>query len=378
MRRLVLIAIAISSLSCGATVRDLESQAGAPSSPSPTPSVGASTATSNCDVLARVNAAPAPPLEIVDLGNGTKRVTSAEAGYTIAAPASWFVSSSFFVSSGVSVLNSGPSFGQAHLTSYDPTKIDRAGQIASAGMLSPDVGIRLVIELWRNPKLEIPEDFAKNVTIGPHQSAVLPGRAVTIAGQRAYQTTIQDELRFQPATGPLEVTRQTRLLWLVPVLRQDRMLVLYATPGESALRSQVESIIAKLQISQPAVSQMPVINQRDAILRKWLYDKNGAQIAGRRVEAKLMSYADSVTAMNGSRLLRIDRDPDELFWLVAVSGGPDLPQPRGGPMQYSPQPSAWIQYQTPATNSGFEGTGTQIASSGTWPPDFDALIDRCH
>lgn len=379
MRRILLIAIAISSLSCGATVRELESQAGAPNSPSPTPSVAASTATSNCDVLARVSPAPAPPLEIVDLGNGTKRITSAEAGYTIAAPESWFVSSSFFVSSGVpGVLNSSGSFGQAHLTSYDPTKIDRASQIASAGMLSPDLGIRLDIELWRNPNLETAEDYAKNVRIGPDQDAVLPGHEVTIAGNRAYQTTIQDEHRFQPTTGPLEVTRQTRLLWLVPVLRQDRMLVLYATPGESALRSQVESMVAKIQLSQPVVSQLPVINQRDSILRQWSYDKSGAPIPGRRVEAKLMTYTDSVTAMNGSGLLRIDRDPDELFWLVAVSGGPGLPQPRGGPLQYSPQPTTWIQYQAPATTGRYEGTGTQIASTGTWPPNFDALIDRCH
>jgi len=343
MRRILLIAIAISSLSCGATIRQLESQAGAPSSPIPPPSIAASTATSNCDVLARISHAPAPPLETVDLGNGTKRVTSAEAGYTIAAPASWFVSSSFFVSSGVpGVLNSSPSFGQAHLTSYDPTKIDRASQIASAGMLSPDLGIRLDVELWRNPKLETPEDYAKNVHIGADQYAVLPGHAVTIAGQRAYQTTIQDEHRFQAATGPLDVTRQTRLLWLVPVLRQDRMLVLYATPGESALRSHVDSMVAQLQISQPVVSQLPVINQRDAILRRWLYDKNGAPLAGRRVEAKLTTYAESNPAMSGSLNLRIDRDPEELFWIVAVSG-PDLPQPRGGPMQYSPVPTTWIE-----------------------------------
>lgn len=376
MRRILLIAIAISSLSCGATVRELENQAGAPSSPSPTPSVRASTATSNCDVLARVSPAPAPPLEIVDLGNGTKRLTSAEAGYSIIAPSAWLVSPSFLFSPGV--LNNTPSFGQAHLTSYDPNAIDPASVIAFGRMLPPSVGIRLDVELWRNPKLESAEDYRKNVLIGPDQSAVLPGRAVTIAGQHAYQTTIQDEFRFQPQTGPLQVTQQTRLLWLVPVLRPDRMLVISATPGESALRTQVESIVASLQMSQPVVSQLPVINQRDAILRQWLYDKSGALIPGRRVEAKLLTYTDSVAGMNGGGLLRIDRDPDELFWLVAVSGGPGLPEPRGGPVQYSPQPTTWIQYQTPATTGRFEGTGTQIASTGTWPPTFDALIDRCH
>jgi len=376
MRRIMLIVVAISSLSCGATVRELESQAGAGTSASPTPPVAApSTATSNCDVLARITPAPAPPLEIVDLANGTKRLTSAEAGYSIVAPSDWLVFSSFIFSPGV--LNSTPSFGQAHLTSYDPNAIDRANMIAFGRMLPPSVGIRVDIELWRNPKLETAEDYRKNVRIGPDQSVVLPGRAVTIAGQPAYQTTIQDEFRFQPTTGPLEITRQTRLLWLVPVLRQDRMLVISATPGESALRSQVESMVSTLRIAPPVVSQLPVINQRDAILHQWLYDKTGAPIAGRRVEAKLVSYTDSVAAMNGGGLLRIDRDPEELFWLVAVSGGPDLPQPRGGPAQYSPVPTTWIEYQAPATTGRYEGTGTTIASSGTWPPGFDALIDRC-
>jgi hypothetical protein len=375
-RILLLIVVAIASLGCGATVRELESQAGAPSSASPTSSVGAATATSNCAVLGRITPAPAPPLEIADLGNGTQRLTSAEAGYSIVAPSAWLVSSSFLFAPGV--VNSTPSFGQTHLTSYDPNSLDRANMNAFGRMLPPDVGIRLDIELWRNPKLESADDYRKNVLIGPDQSAVLPGRAVTIAGQHAYQTTIQDEFRFQPATGPLQVTRQTRLLWLVPVLRPDRMLVISATPGESVLRTQVESIVASLQISQPVVSQLPVVNQRDAILRQWLYDKSGAPIPGRRVEAKLMTYTDSVAAMNGSGLLRIDRDPDELFWLVAVSGGPGLPEPRGGPAQYSPQPTAWIQYQAPATTGRYEGTGTQIASTGTWPPNFDALGDRCH
>lgn len=369
MHRILLITVAISSLSCGATVRELDSQVNSRGSASPTPVGASAKAAPNCDILARITPAPAPPLQTLDLGNGTKRITSAEAGYSIVAPASWRVSPGILT-------ETSPSFGQTHLSSYDPKAVDQANVIAYGRMVSPDVGIRLDIELWRNLTLESAEDYAKSVRIGPDQSAVLPGRSLTVAGQRAYHTTILDEFRFQPTTGPLEITRQTRLLWLVPVLRPDRMLIIYATPGESALRSQVESIVSTLQISQPVVSQLPVVNQRDAILREWLYDKSGAPIAGRRVEAKLLTYTDSVAAMNGGALGRIDRDPDELFWLVAVSG-PDLPQPRGGPMQYSPVPTTWIEYQAPATNGRYEGTGRKIASTGTWPPDFDALVDRC-
>lgn len=368
----VVLTVAFLSLSCGATVRDLDSQAGASpdatTSASPSPSIGATPAP-NCIVLANVTPSPAPALATADVGNGMQRITSAEAGYSIVVPASWSVSPGILTSSS-------PSFGQAHVTSYDPKSVEPASVIAHGRMLSPDVGIRLDIELWRNPKQERPEDYARSVHIGPDQSAVLPGNEVTIAGQRAHHTKIQDEFRFQPTTGPIETTRQTRLLWLVPVSRPDRMLVIYATPGESPLRSRVEAAIATLQLSQPVVSHLPVVHQRDAILRQWLYDKNGAPIAGRRAEAKLMSYSDAA-GMSGGSLLRIDRDSDELFWLVAVSG-PDLPQGRGGLRQSSPLPVTWIQYSAPATNGRYEGTGTQYSTTGAWPPNFDALADRCH
>jgi hypothetical protein len=368
MRRILLIVIAISSLSCGANVRELESQAGASASPTPASSASAPAAP-NCDTLARVTPVPAPELVTTDLGNGMQSVASAEAGYSIVVPGSWSVSPGILTSTS-------PSFGQAHMSSFDRQNFDPASVRASGRMLSPDVGIRLDIELWRNPKVEGPEDYARNVHIGPDQSAVLPGRVVTIAGQRTYHTTIQDEHRFQPATGPLEVTRQTRLLWLVPVVRPDRILVIYATPGESGLRSRAEAAVATLQLTQPHISHMPVVHQRDTVLRQWLYDKNGGRIAGRRAEAKLISYTDATAAMSGGSLHRIDRDPDELFWLVAVSG-PDLPQGRGGLRQASPLPVTWIQFSAPATNGRYEGTGTQYATTGNWPPGFDALFDRC-
>lgn len=372
MAATVLLAVAFLSLSCGATVRELESQAGASPSASATgvPSVSAPPAP-NCDVLARVTPVPAPGLVTTDLGNGMQSITSAEAGYSIVVPGSWSVSP------GILTISS-PSFGQAHISSFDRKTFDPASVLASGRMLSPDVGIRLDIELWRNPKLEGPEDYARYVRIGPDQSAVLPGRVATIAGQRAYYTTIQDEFRFQPAIGPLEVTRQTRMLWLVPVVRPDRMLVMYATPGESGLRSRVEAAVATLQLSQPVVSHLPVVNQRDTVLRRWLYDNAGARIPGRRAEAKLTSYTDAAAAMSSGSLHRIDRDPDELFWLVAVSG-PGLPLGRLGPLQprASPTPVTWIQFSAPATNGRYEGTGTQYATTGNWPPDFDALFDRC-
>jgi hypothetical protein len=376
VRSLVVPVLFFVTVACGSTLREGDGQAGASgvaatASPVATP---IPTTAPNCDVLARVPPAPAPALAVVDLGNGTRRLTSAEAGYTIVAPASWHVSAGPW--SGAS-----PQFGQAHLTSYDPATTDIRNPSMSPAfgrMMSPDIGIRMDIELWRNPKLEAADEYVKNVHIGADQRAVLPGRSVTIAGQRAYHATIQDEFRFQPATGPLEITRQTRLLWLIPVLRSDRMLVMYATPGESALRGQVEAAVATLELFPAAASALPVIHQRDAVLKQWLYDKNGAPITGRRVEAKLITYAEAQASLNSGVQLRMDRDPEEPFWLVAVSG-PDLPRGHGGPMMVSPPPPiTWIQYTTPATNVRYEGTGTRYSSVGAWPSDFDSVADRCH
>jgi hypothetical protein len=190
------------------------------------------------------------------------------------------------------------------------------------------------------------------------------------------------------------VTRQTRIVWLIQSPVPDRVIVAWATPGESALFATVERAVTQMTITPPDQSQRPVTYQRRDVLEKWSYDKNGALIAGRRVEAKLMTYAEANAAMNRPapavgataapkpiQLLRLDHDPDDLYWVVAVSG-PDLPQGRGGPMRIgvsgaTPTPTAWILYSTSATADDLAGTATQIATQGSWPPSFTDLPDRC-
>jgi hypothetical protein len=321
----------------------------------------------NCVTLGQIIPTPVQQLATPDLGNGTKSVTSAEGGYTLVIPSSWLVQPGIL----------GPTawFGQAHITSYDPKTIGYLGP-ESPGMLSPEFGISLDLQLWWNPSGESLDQYAQHIRIGPDQRNILPGSYVTIAGRRAYHMTIQDEHGFQPTNGPVIITRQTRRVWLIPTDRDDRVLVVYATPGESPLFPAVEKIVGALVLSKPASPSLPVIHQRDEMINRWLYDKTGAPIADRRVEAKLMTYAEAVGAFSpGGGLLRIDRDPDELFWLVAVSG-PNLPQGRGG-LHGTPPPTAWILYQAPATNDRYERTGTQYASTGAWPANFDALPDRC-
>jgi hypothetical protein len=321
----------------------------------------------NCVALGQVTLSPVPPLAVVALGNGKKSVTSAEGGYTLVVPGSWHVQPG--------ILSTTSWFGQAHITSYDPKTIGNLGP-ESPGMLPPAFGISLDLQLWWNPSGEPLDQYAQRIRIGPDQLAMLPGAYVRLAGRNAYRTTIQDQHQFQPTSGPVITTRQMRIVWIIPTDRSDRVLVVYTTPGESDLLAAVEKIVGSIVLSTPESPMLPVIHQRDEILNRWLYDKSGATTPGRRVEAKLMTYAEAVAAFStGGGILRIDRDPDELFWLVAV-GGPNLPQGRGG-LHGTPPPTAWIMYEAPATNDRYEMTGTTYATTGTWPANFDALPDRC-
>jgi hypothetical protein len=376
--RALLAAAVIAMIACACGAR--AGQAGAPASASPA-SATASTGTADCVALGAIAPVTVSLLEIKDLGDGTRRVTSAEGGYSLVVPSAWRISSSH---------HGGPDpvFGQAHLSSFDPrsapTPRPEAGTI-----LPPDVGIRFDIEVWANLANEPVDVYAKRLHIGSDQVAVLPGSFADINGRRAYRTTIQDERRFQPATGPLVATRQTRAVWLVPSPRPDRVLVLYATPAESALLSVAERAVSTLEITMPARAVRPVTKQRSEILTEWLTGRSGP-IAGRRVEAKLLTYAEAAGAVHGPPpgpngptpmgILRIDRDPEEWFWIVAVSG-PDLPQGRGGPRGYSgtPAPTSWFLYTASATTDrAGGGTGAVYATNGTWPTYFDALPDRCN
>jgi hypothetical protein len=365
-----------------------DGQAGAPASASPAPS--AETATTDCVALGKTTPVTVPPLIVSDLGNGTTRVTSAEGGYTIVAPTAWLVTASS--SGGIE-----PQFAQVHFSSFDqrtaPTSRPEAG-----GMLPPEVGIHLDLEVWWNPDHLSPEGYASSVHIGPDQVAILPGAMVSVAGRPAYRFTIQDERRFQPNNAPLITVRQTRAVWLVPTTRDDRMLVIAATPAESDLLATAERAVSTIALAPPIRAERPVTIQRSDILKQWLIGKDGNIILGRRVEAKLMTYSDASAALNmshtgdatgptgggaGSRAIpRMDHDPDALYWVVVVSG-PDLPQGRLGPMAVvPPPPTAWIFYDTPATTENASGTGAQYAGTGpktpAWPVGFDTLPDLCH
>jgi len=198
-------------------------QAGARASASPL--LAAATGSSDCVALAQLPTEVAPALAVADLGDGTQRVTSAEGGYSLVAPKAWSVTGSF--SGGIE-----PLYGQAHLASFDRQAV-QTPRPESGYMLPPEVGINLDIEVWQNPLREPLDRYATGVRIGPDQIAVVPGGPVTVDGRPAFRLTIQDERRFQPTNAPLVTTRQTRAVWLVPMARDDRVIVIAATPARA-------------------------------------------------------------------------------------------------------------------------------------------------
>ena len=379
-----LVACAFIVASCGDLNTD---QVGGRASASPSPATPTPTTPNGvCLTLGAITPRPAPRLDISDLGDGTTRATSAEGGYSITVPGAWLPSGSPF--SGALA----PRFGQVHATSFDP-RTAPASKPEAGGMLPPEVGIHLDLELWSNPLRQPLDRYAQEVRIGPDQIGVLPGSAVTVAGRNAYRFTIQDERRFQPVPGQLITTRQTRAVWLVQTTRDDRFLVIAATPAESPLLATVERAVGTLQLSAPVTSVYGVTVQRGEILKQWLIGTDGGPIPGRRAEAKLLTYAEASAALNappppsgpGQTLApyplgipRIDHDPDDLFWVVAVSG-PGLPEGRGGPpgATATRPPTSWILYDISASGERNVSTGGQYATQGTWSPVFDALADRC-
>ncbi|HET7699379.1 MAG TPA: hypothetical protein VFM06_00765 [Candidatus Limnocylindria bacterium] len=373
-RLLVAVFAVAAALVAGNAMRDARSGAATESPPPMGNGLAAVTASprvDTCDALARVKPSIPPPLEVVDLGNGTTRVTSSEAGYSITVPSSWTVKPGLWEQ---------PLFGQSRITSYDPASAPTPDP--ERWMMPPEVGIVLDLQVWSNADGAALDEYAKRVSIGPDHLRVVPGTSATVGGQPAYRFTILEEHRFQPQDRPLVVTRQTRVVWLVQSPRRDRIIVANAAPAESPLLAAVERAISGLTITAPMAARYAVTRSREDVLRQWLYDKDGRGIPGRRAEAKLMTYAESSAALHpGGGLLRLDHDPDDLYWVVAVSG-PDLPLGRRGPLLRSPAtstptPTAWMLFTTSATGDNIAGTGARYSTQGTWPSDFDALPDRC-
>lgn len=149
------------ALVAGTALRDLRS--GAATAPSATPdgnALGApspsASAATGCDALARIAPSIAPPLVVEDLGRGTKRVTSADGGYAVTVPSAWKIEPPFVPGSS--------SFGQAHMTSFDPKTAPTPDP--ERWMLPPEVGIGFSTQVWMNADHTALQDEHRFLPVG--------------------------------------------------------------------------------------------------------------------------------------------------------------------------------------------------------------------
>ncbi len=197
----------------------------------------------------------------------------------------------------------------------------------------------------------------------------------TIAGKPAL--VLRRSMGPQPPDNRIDQQKT----WIVQSERADAMLVITAQLADDAYAAEMDAAVASLTLFAPQSQPSRVDKTRDDVLAQW---KNGP--APGRAEAKLVTWAEAQALQRtGAVQTRLDRDPDALVWIVAVSAvgaEPGFSLPTGGrglsPGGVQQQVPRWQMYVTPAsTEDDGAGMWGQISPVGDWPAGFDALKDRC-
>jgi len=286
---------------------------------------------------------PTPTLAVAPAPGGLARAENAAGGWSLAVPDGWWPQRW--------------GFGGAMFWTHDPDL-----GIASPGLSLNWPGTSVVrVEIWVNPDHLDATGYAREY----FRTGASP---MTIAGREGATFTV--DRGAQPPDNHGLVERE----WIVPTLFDGRMLVITATPADTAYRQEVDALVASIALSSPLpASQKPDIT-RQQVLDRWVGAKVKQQPT--RVEAKLVRFEDVNARGLGNGMARLDRDPRQLVWVVAVSlkGLPD--SGFGGRGLVDTGPQKWTAYVTPAfsTDSG-DGLWSQYSANGDWPDWFDALVD---
>jgi hypothetical protein len=356
LRTLALAGLAIATVACGSTLREVDSQAGAggavAATRSPAPSAG------------RPVGSPAP---------SWVRVIDEHGGWSIDAPKEWFSQPAPFGNGGQNICSFDPA------TSSIPLK---------TGM---SVSVQLVWD-WNGDATDLRTFAERRVWTATCVACrkVLETRHLTLAGQDADFYAV--EQNQPPPFDELE----PRLFWLLksPYFA-DRVLVIQAVPGASPLRATVERMASTLQVFRPAPPDLTPTKTRQRIVDDFR-SRDGTIT---RVEARLMPWRDWETAYNavlrarsavsGGPSAAHGGNPDLLVWVVAVTGtfeelrrgpppGPGSIGPPGGratPALTTAQ-MHWrisvVPAREPFNWAGPSESGPEL----TWPSWFDQLVDR--
>jgi hypothetical protein len=302
---------------------------------------------------------PTPSPATSSAGAGMARVESAAGGWRMDFPDGWWPSRN--------------GFAGIRLGTRDPD-LGIGGPMTSGLEGWYLTGAGLTVELWANPD-HLPAEawYARNLG-GSIVTKTADSSSATIAGKAAL--VLRQSVGPQPPDNHLDAQK----VWIVPTERDDRMLVITAQLGEGGVyAAEMDAAVTSLALLPPQSAVTRVDITREDVLGRW---KSTSPAPG-RVEAKLVTWAEAATLERASVWNRLDRDPDSLVWVVAVSAvgaepGFGLPS-RGGPFGGAPQaPPRWQMYVTPA-NSNDDGAGLwgTTSNSGDWPPGFDDLKDRC-
>jgi hypothetical protein len=299
---------------------------------------------------------PTPSPATSSAGAGMARVESAAGGWRMDFPDGWWPSRNGFA--GILLSTRDPDLGLA-----GPTSGLESWYLSGAGV---------TVELWANPDRLSAEAWSTGNLGGTLVTRNSESSPVTVAGKAALL------LRRSVGPQPPDNHFDSQKVWVVPAERPDRMLVITAQLGDGVYAAEMDAAVTSLALFAPQSAATSVDISRDDVLGRW-----SASPRPGRVEAKLVTWAEAGTLEKSTIWNRLDRDPDSLVWIVAVSAAgaePGFSLPRGGGRLGGgqPDPPRWLLSVTPS-NSADDGAGMwgQASTFGDWPDGFDALKDRC-
>jgi hypothetical protein len=345
VRRWVLPLVAIVAVSCGSTLREQGSQAGAaPAAPSPTATAGHPSGSPSANAV---------------------RLTDDSTGVSIDMPRGWYHEEM-----------RRPAI--RFIRSYDAS-------LSGDAVIPPSGGVMVRVEVLQDMGMADLEAFAsRHVWI----ATCLPCRRIVERGQLAIGG--EDALFFSvwQSQPPLFSDLEPSLFWLIrsPFLT-DRVVVVRATPGASPLRAQVEQMVATIQFYKPAPPDLRPTRTRQQVIDQ-IRSNSGYNLT--RIEAKLVLMSDwaraieSVGPATGPRLVYgANTDPNEVVWVVAFTGsgftpmkGPPPPGPGATFVARTPVTWGWAVRVMPA-RAPYDWGGPFLGGpESIWPAYFDQLVDR--
>jgi hypothetical protein len=200
--------------------------------------------------------------------------------------------------------------------------MDNSGNVPPAGE------VRVTVQLMPDRGISDPRDFAKAEYL--RAGSVFVSEAdvdAPLAGTGTRHAYTMDVMSYPP--GPGDNHHLVRYWFERSPFFSDRMLVITANPAD-VHATEVALLMKSLAFQAPAVSAQTSITRAEVTGK---YTTNGMYRRIDRVEAKLVKWKDYENGVGTFR--SYTNDPDQLVWVVLVSGDIDPPMfgPAGRPSQ---------------------------------------------